>query len=207
VLRNLVHNAVKFAPQDSSIDIHVEIKNDYMLFSVTDKGVGLSPEDQIRVFEPFYQVEGSLSRRYGGTGLGLTICRGIVEAQKGKIWVESKQGQGSTFYFTVPLVPVEDIEPIKVLFSQKADIEKKVQYEFTSALGPMGVVEFNELKNRHALGRQDIFDYICLLEDQRILRHVNADEFKQNIGKIFGLDYKKEDHEGNSKGVENELSR
>jgi signal transduction histidine kinase len=186
ILRNLVHNAIKFSPPNGVIEVNAERQKNFVQFNVKDQGVGLSPEDQIRIFEPFYQVEGSLSRKYGGTGLGLTICRGIVEAQKGKIWVESKPREGSTFHFTVPLTPIREIEPIKVLFSAKIAIEKKVQDEFIGALGPMGEIEFNELKNKHALNKEDLFEYITLLEEQFILRHEHADEFKRNIGKVFG---------------------
>jgi signal transduction histidine kinase len=206
VLRNLVHNAIKFSPPDSSIEIKAETKKDHILFSVSDHGVGITPEDQIRVFEPFYQVEGTLNRNYGGTGLGLTICRGIIEAQKGKIWVEGKSSVGSTFYFTVPLTPVEEIEPIKVLFSSKIELEKKVKEEFTVALGPMGIVEFNELKNKHALGKQDLFEYIDTLEEQCILRHDHADEFKRNIGKVFGEEYRNKENETGFKEI-NEVVR
>ena len=195
VLRNLVHNAIKFSPIGGSIEINTELKNDHIRFSVKDQGVGLTSDDQIRVFEPFYQVEGTLSRKHGGTGLGLTICRGIIEAQKGKIWVESKPGQGSTFYFTIPLTPVHEIEPIKVLFSPKIDIEKKIQEEFMNALGPIGIVEFNELRNKHALGKEDLYNYIDSLEDQCILRPQHADDMKKNIGKIFGEENRKEEIE------------
>jgi hypothetical protein len=172
---------------------------------VKDNGVGLKSDDQIRVFEPFYQVEGSLSRKFGGTGLGLTICRGIVEAQKGKIWVESKPGCGSTFYFTVPLIPVHEIEPIKVLFSPKTEIEKKLRDQFMDALGPMGVVEFNELRNKHALSKEDLFEYITSLEGQSIIRQKHADEFRRNIGKIFGEECQKEENERIDEGIRKEL--
>jgi signal transduction histidine kinase len=192
VLRNLVHNAIKFSPQNGIIEIHAERQKNHVLFSVKDQGVGLSNEDQIRVFEPFYQVEDSLSRKYGGTGLGLTICRGIIEAQKGKIWVESKPGAGSTFYFTVPLTPVEEIQPIKVLFSPKSAIEQQVKEEFITALGPIGEVEFNELKHKHALGKDDLMEYVTILEEQFILRHEHANEFKSSIKKIFGEELRRE---------------
>lgn len=201
VLRNLVHNAIKFSPQDSLIEISTELKKDCVRFSVKDQGTGLSAEDQIRVFEPFFQVEGSLSRKYGGTGLGLTICRGIIEAQKGKIWVESMPGRGSTFYFTVPLAPVYEIEPIKVLFSTRTDIEKKLRDELINMLGPMGDVEFNELKNKHALNKQDLVKYATVLENQHILRHPNADELKRNIGMIFGEENRKEENEKTDEGI------
>jgi len=205
VLRNLVHNAIKFSPADSSIEIHTEKKKDHVLFSVKDQGVGLKPEDQISIFEPFYQVERALNRKFGGTGLGLTICRGIIEAQKGKIWVVSKPGCGSTFYFTVPLTPVSKIQPIKVLFSLKAEIEKKLRNQFMDALGPIGVVEFDELRNKNALGKEDLFEYITSLEDQSILLHKHADEFKRNIGKIFGEEYQKEENEQINEGMKKEL--
>jgi anti-sigma regulatory factor (Ser/Thr protein kinase) len=190
VLRNLVHNAIKFSSEGSCIEIHTELKKDFVVFSVKDHGIGLNPDDQIRVFEPFYQVEGALGRKYGGTGLGLTICRGIIEAQKGKIWVESVPGLGSTFSFTVPLTPVYDIEPIKVLFSKKTNIEKKLQDELISMLGPMGEVEFQELKNKHALNKEDLMKYVTSLEQQYILRHTYADELKRNIGTIFSEEKK-----------------
>jgi signal transduction histidine kinase len=204
VLRNLVHNAIKFSPSASTIEINAELQKDFIRFSVKDQGVGLNTDDQIRVFEPFYQVEGSLSRNYGGTGLGLTICRGIIEAQKGKIWVESKPGFGCTFYFTIPMTPVYDIEPIKVLFSQKGEIEKKIRNELINTLGPIGDIEFNELKNKHALTKEDLIEYVISLENQNILRHTHADDLKTNIGKIFGEEKRKEDNKLTDKEIRGE---
>ena len=205
VLRNLVHNAIKFSPAASSIEINIEPQGEYIQFSVKDKGVGLNADDQIRVFEPFYQVEGSLSRNHGGTGLGLTICRGIIEAQKGKIWAESKPGLGSTFYFTVPIKPVYDIEPIKVLFSQKGEIDKKIRNELMNTLGPMGEIEFNELKNKNALNKEDLIEYIISLEKQSILRHTHADDLKRNIGMIFGVEDRKEENKQPDKEMRGEM--
>lgn len=186
VLRNLVHNAIKFSNNDGRIEVNATSKKDCILFSVKDYGVGMTSSDKIRVFEPFYQVEEHLNRKHGGTGLGLAICRGIVESQKGKIWIESKPDKGSTFYFTVPLKPVKDMEPIKVLFSPKSEIETKVKEEFTVVLGPMGLVEFDDLKSKNAISSEDIFKYIDSLQEQNILNVTNADEFRNSIGKIFG---------------------
>lgn len=186
VLRNLTHNAIKFSKNNSKIEIAAVTKKDHILFSVKDYGVGMTPEDKLHVFEPFYQIEGHLDRKHGGTGLGLAICRGIVESQKGKLWVESTENKGSTFYFTIPLKPVEEIEPIKVLFSSKAELENKIKEEFAEILGPMGLVEFDDLKNKHATGRKDIVEYINSLQELSILNDTNADKFKRNIGKIFG---------------------
>ena len=186
VLGNLINNAIKFSKENSKINITAKAKEDHILFSVEDYGYGMTKEDQIRVFEPFYQVDNTLRRKHGGTGLGLAICRGIVEAQKGKIWVKSIPGEGSKFFFTVPLKPVRKIEPIKVLFSQKTVIEKKIQEEFKTMLGPLGIGEFNELKNKNAINKEDIYDYINTLSRKYILDKDHEIYFKNKVGQIFG---------------------
>lgn len=186
VLRNLINNAIKFSKKNSKIEVNVTSEKDHILFSVRDYGCGLIPEKQIRVFEPFYQVEKTSCRKYGGTGLGLTICRGIVESQKGKIWVESKPNEGCTFYFTVPLKPVREIEPIKVLFSEKDTLERKITEEFKIMLGPLGLEEFNELKSKNALWKEDIFEYIDLLNEKHIITDEQREGFKNRISNIFG---------------------
>jgi len=191
VLRNLISNAIKFSKENSKINITAKAKEDHILFSIEDYGFGMSKEDQIRVFEPFYQVDNTLRRKHGGTGLGLAICRGIVEAQKGNIWVKSKHDEGSKFFFTLPLKPVRKIEPIKVLFSQKNVIEKKIQEEFKTMLGPLGIGEFNELKNKNAINKEDICSYIDTLSRKFILDKDHEIYFKNKIGQIYGD--KKED--------------
>jgi len=198
VLRNLMDNAIKFSDDGSKIEINVCAKKDYILFSVKDQGCGLSPENQVRVFEPFYQVEKTSCRKHGGTGLGLAICRGIVESQKGKIWVESKLGEGCTFYFTVPLKPVREIEPIRVLFSQKSTIERKIKEEFKAVLGPLGLGEFEELERKKALWKEDIFEYIDSLTKQYILTLEQGEDFKNRIGIIFGEEKEVTTKEGNT---------
>ena len=188
VLRNLINNAIKFSDKKDEIQINVKAEKEYIQFSVKDSGCGLSQDDQIRVFEPFYQTEKSSCRKHGGTGLGLAICRGIVESQKGKIWVESKINEGCTFYFTVPLKPIREIEPIKVLFSPKKSIERKIKEEFKTMLGPLGIGEFDELKNKNALWKDDIIKYIDTLMAQYILTDSQGDEFKNRIDKVFGME-------------------
>lgn len=186
VIRNLVNNAIKFSPEKSKIELESRLKKDHILFSVKDCGVGLTIENQIRIFEPFYQVENANRRRHGGTGLGLAICRGIVESQKGKVWVESKTGSGSKFYFTLPLEPVRKIEPIKVLFSQKGIIDRKIKDEFQSELGPLGAGEFEELKSKNSINRDDLFEYIDFLIKEYIIPAERGNNFKNRINEIFG---------------------
>ncbi|MBI2850364.1 MAG: hybrid sensor histidine kinase/response regulator [Chloroflexi bacterium] len=102
ILNNLISNAVKYSPA-SEVRISVQGKNGMALVSVSDRGRGISEEDQKKLFSAFERLAAA-SGPVGGLGLGLLVCRRLVEAQGGKIWVESRLGQGSTFYFTVPLV-------------------------------------------------------------------------------------------------------
>jgi two-component system phosphate regulon sensor histidine kinase PhoR len=104
VLVNLIHNAVKFTAPGGEVVLSVQVEGDFVRFGVRDNGVGIPEEDLPRIFERFYRVD--RSRTGGGTGLGLSISRHIVEAHGGRIWVESIEGQGSTFYFTIPSSPV-----------------------------------------------------------------------------------------------------
>jgi signal transduction histidine kinase len=105
VLTNLLSNAIKFSDWGAKISITVELPSaeNYALFKVKDHGRGIPEEHLESVFERFKQVEASDSRKQGGTGLGLAICRSIVEQLGGQIWVKSELGQGSCFYFTIPL--------------------------------------------------------------------------------------------------------
>jgi signal transduction histidine kinase len=106
VITNLLTNANKFTPDGGSIEMAVnllELNDDgYMLqFGVKDNGIGIALEQQTRLFEPFEQADGSVSRKYGGTGLGLVISKWIVEMMHGRIWLESEAGCGSLFAFTI----------------------------------------------------------------------------------------------------------
>lgn len=104
VLNNLVGNAIKFVRANGGIIEVCAIRdNDYAVFSVKDNGIGMPREKRKNLFNKFYQVDSSLRRNAGGSGLGLAICQGIVEAHKGRIWVESVENRGTTFYFSIPI--------------------------------------------------------------------------------------------------------
>ncbi|MEJ2208492.1 MAG: ATP-binding protein [Anaerolineae bacterium] len=105
VLRNLVENAVKYSPDGGEIVISAEPKRDMLQVSVGDVGIGIDANQLDRIFDRFYQVDSASTRKVGGSGLGLAISRAIVEAHGGAIWVNSRPGEGSTFYFTLPLAP------------------------------------------------------------------------------------------------------
>lgn len=106
VLVNLVENASKFSPIDARIDVTAELKNGSVEFRIKDDGPGIAQEDQQKIFEKFSRLKMSGSAK--GIGLGLTFCRLAVSGHGGQIWVESNPGQGSTFYFTLPLKNVAD---------------------------------------------------------------------------------------------------
>jgi two-component system phosphate regulon sensor histidine kinase PhoR len=101
VMINLLHNAIKFTPHGGTITVSAEARAGEVVFSIQDTGVGISAEDLPRIFERFYKAD--RSRSGGGTGLGLAIARHIVEAHGGRIWAESTEGNGSTFFFTLPV--------------------------------------------------------------------------------------------------------
>ena len=103
VLNNLLNNAIKFSPEGSSVEVEAERKKNVVEFRVIDHGIGIPKSEHKKIFDRFYQVERVKSRKYGGTGLGLSICKKIINAHKGKIWVKSKPGEGSIFYFTLPI--------------------------------------------------------------------------------------------------------
>jgi two-component system phosphate regulon sensor histidine kinase PhoR len=102
VLVNLLDNAIKHSPEGAAIRIGLEEQEDEVLVTVTDKGPGIAQEERNRIFERFYRVDKARTRRDGGAGLGLSIVKHIVEIHGGRVGVESRPGQGSNFYFTLP---------------------------------------------------------------------------------------------------------
>ncbi len=105
LLKNLLSNAIKFTEQGSiHLSIH-QTDDDHIHIAVADTGVGVSEEYFDRIFEKFFQVDDSVTREFSGSGLGLPICRAIVQAHQGEIWLESTVGEGTTFHVKLPLRP------------------------------------------------------------------------------------------------------
>ena len=174
VLTNLVSNAIKFTPDGGQIEIrtsvmdakeinYVEIFDDefkqlhgkYLVVLVKDNGIGISQEDLARVFDKFAQIENSLSRKVGGSGLGLPIARQLLEAHNGAIWCNSKPEKGSSFYFVIPVAD----EMNKFLIEFKQNLQKaKVNNSSIALIKVKGdealiqdIIEENNLINKNYL--------------------------------------------------------
>jgi two-component system phosphate regulon sensor histidine kinase PhoR len=107
VLQNLLDNAIQYTLPGGKIVLSAETRNDEVIFTVADTGIGIPQADQPRIFERFYRVDVARSREAGGTGLGLAIAKHLVEAHGGRIWVSSEVGVGSKFFFAVPVFDPE----------------------------------------------------------------------------------------------------
>jgi signal transduction histidine kinase len=111
ILGNLLDNAIKFSPAGTTITVNAAHDAKTLRVSVSDQGPGIAPEHLPHLFDRFYRIEGN-GRRAGGVGLGLAICKGLVEAMGGQVSVSSRVGQGSTFGFSLRLVPTDGAQPV-----------------------------------------------------------------------------------------------
>jgi len=126
ILTNLLNNAIKFTKAHGEIDVEIKksftVQNDnrvWIEFVVSDTGIGMSKQQQERIFQPFMQGDSSINRKYGGTGLGLTITKEYIELMGGELKVDSQENVGSTFYFTLPLEEIESgVESYKGIFKE-----------------------------------------------------------------------------------------
>jgi PAS domain S-box-containing protein len=144
ILLNLVSNAVKFTEQgevQASVSSVGEIDEGLLVqFTVRDTGIGITPDEQEKIFDAFRQADGSTNRRYGGTGLGLSISRQLTEMMGGQIWVDSEPGNGSAFHFTVilegtdsePLPPSTELEGCQLLLVVPNDFARNAIGEYAA---------------------------------------------------------------------------
>lgn len=185
VLRNLINNAIKFTPEQGSIEVSVKLNNGMLLFYVKDNGIGIPELAQRRLFEPFYQVDNMYQHKSGGTGLGLAICKGIVESQGGKIWLMSEEGKGTIFYFTVPLEPIRNMKAIRLLFSETVKYDEIIKNIFKEFLGPIGETEFENLRKSYGVTVKSLSNYLLFLLRNKILTKKINEEFKNKIDNIL----------------------
>lgn len=108
-MSNLIENAIKYT-KEGSVTVNVSGDNEHVTISVTDTGIGIAKEDIPHLFQKFYRIDNSDTREIGGTGLGLYLCRRLVESMNGRLWVESEAGQGSTFYVQLARIDANQIE-------------------------------------------------------------------------------------------------
>jgi two-component system phosphate regulon sensor histidine kinase PhoR len=107
-IRNLVENAIKYTPGPGRVEASLTVREGWIVISVSDTGVGIAIEHQRRLFEKFYRVKRRDTVHIKGTGLGLAIVKSIADLHSGKVWVESKLDEGSTFYLAIPLISLND---------------------------------------------------------------------------------------------------
>lgn len=182
ILTNLIGNSIKFTKSgEVAIFLKEEQrteKSTFIHFTVKDTGIGIPEEKQKTIFDSFAQVDSSITRGYGGTGLGLTISAQLVELMGGKIWVESSPGKGSSFHFTIPMslqdateeeiVPVkyEDIEDLPILVVDDNETNRRIlqetltNWKMKPTLAEDGKTALLELEKAHSEGR--LFSLIIL---------------------------------------------
>ncbi|MGK7396909.1 MAG: CheR family methyltransferase [Candidatus Cyclobacteriaceae bacterium M3_2C_046] len=182
VLNNLLSNAIKFTHQGF---VNLEIKLNktkgstiWLDFAVEDSGIGISPDKQNAIFDVFSQADSSTARQYGGTGLGLTLCRLYLDMMDSQIRLKSKPGQGSRFYFTLPVrgssgiahqqqkkIQKEingNIKQLKILLVEDADINRMVIRQFLSNWWDLGCVEAIDGQQAIEAASQEDFDLILM---------------------------------------------
>ena len=189
IIMNLVSNAIKFT-SEGEINIHVQnnstVEDELLeiLFSVEDTGIGIDESRQQAIFDSFSQADTSTTRKYGGTGLGLTICKNLVRMMNGEIWVKSYPGEGSTFYFTSqftkaknPANPIKDyktkFKDFKVLAVNNNPTNRRVLSAMLNSLGIQPEIlnapeEAFEVFTKSSIQNYDlvICDYFCTDEEE-----------------------------------------
>jgi signal transduction histidine kinase len=107
VLINLIDNAVKYSTEGGEIEVSLRSTDGLVRFSVRDGGLGIPVVEQQRIFDKFHRLDPNMTRGVGGTGLGLYICKALIDQMNGRIWVTSREGEGSTFAFELPVAPAQ----------------------------------------------------------------------------------------------------
>ena len=170
ILYNLVSNAIKFTPEGGKVLVNCMKSGNRVLISVIDTGIGISPKDQRKLFQPFTQLDASSSRQYCGTGLGLALVKKIVNLHQGEIWVESEVGKGSTFIFALPLKKPPENEKSRDLKFENVVLEFELNK--TEALSVKDVIKVPEevlqLPEIHYSEKEDAEqELVLIVEDDK----------------------------------------
>ncbi|MFT4930055.1 MAG: signal transduction histidine kinase/CheY-like chemotaxis protein, partial [Phenylobacterium sp.] len=195
ILMNLLSNAIKFT-ENGNIEVRVighKGENDcwQLKFSVIDNGIGISAENQQKLFQSFSQIDASITRKYGGTGLGLAICYQLTTLMGGQLWLESEEGVGSTFHFTLPLTSIElkddqlnptqtnlkekksRLIPLRILIAEDNKINQQLALKLLAYLGYAADVANDGQEAIDAL-HQQAYDVILMDMQMPVLDGVNA---------------------------------
>ncbi|MBF0272396.1 MAG: PAS domain S-box protein [Magnetococcales bacterium] len=196
VLINLLGNGIKFTAQ-GRVDVRLTQDPDSpncLLFSVSDTGIGIDREQTEQIFEHFIQADAGITRRYGGTGLGLAISRHLVEMMGGRIWVESRLNEGSTFHFTLPAKsttlpapatrseppgPVSQKQGLRILLAEDVE-ENRMLFEAYLMKSPHRLVMVNDGVEAVAKVKEETFDVVVMdvqmprMDGYTAIRHIRA---------------------------------
>jgi len=194
ILTNLINNAIKFTHKNGSISVTIKyngIKNQKaeLYFEVQDTGIGMSEEQKAKIFEAFAQADESVTRKYGGTGLGLTIVKNYVEMMGGQIHVESQLNKGSKFYFTI-LLDIVDSTPryqpsvlknytYAILNTEKNSLRKEASLNYLAYFG-ISKIGFNTAEELNGLINSENINAIVIFYEES-----NKDEIKNIANKNF----------------------
>lgn len=191
VMLNLMSNAVKFTSEGTvtlRMRQHVHQNEIWVRIEVQDTGIGIDEEGRTKLFRPFSQVDASISRRYGGTGLGLTICKEIIDRFGGRIGVDSTPGFGSIFWFEIPVEATEapiceqDIEapktfpsipPLRILLAEDNKINQQVILGYLNHLGQTATIAENGALAVE-LASQDVFDLVLMDMQMPVMDGIEA---------------------------------
>jgi signal transduction histidine kinase len=134
VIMNILENAIKFSPDKTTVFLRAKKQENNVLFEIQDFGQGISKDKQKKIFNAFYRADEGKNREFSGGGIGLALSRGIITIHGGKIWVESQEGKGSTFGFTLPIKPIDNIQKryrkSDIFGSKQADEDAEINKKF-----------------------------------------------------------------------------
>ena len=193
IITNLLSNAIKFTPENGEISVNAKLKTgkeinrqdlqdekSYIVVSVKDSGIGIEQENLEKVFDKFQQIESSLSRKIGGTGLGLPIAKQLVDAHKGSIWVESIINSGSTFSFAIPVL--NDLEIFKYDLERLLITAKNNNYK-------LGLVKIADCSGINVFVDDILSNEINIIrKSANVKEYVINDEIKTLIYAVMQMD-------------------
>ena len=204
ILTNLINNAIKFTHKGGSISVIVKlnkIENNKanIYFEVKDTGIGMSEEQKNKIFEAFSQADESVTRKYGGTGLGLTIVKSYIEMMGGQIQVESELNKGSKFFFTLEL-EVADATPrykkdefsnytFAVLNTTKDSLRKEVTYEYLSYFG-INKIGLTSLEEFNTISKNENINAILIFYEESLLNNPNLENISVPIITVASYAFK-----------------